>query len=97
MKLSELKKIVEDAYVDLSKVHVGDVQKSPGVTTKVSDINPETGKLSWDVNYEVDPEMLYKKLIDIVDFMKDTEPGSEVDKIKDILKQLKNKAHRLIK
>jgi hypothetical protein len=97
MKRSELRKIVEDAYVDLSKVKVGDVQKTPGVTTKVSDINPETGKLTWDVKYEVDPEELYKKLSDIVDFMKTAEPGSEISKIQDVLKQLKNKAHRLIK
>jgi hypothetical protein len=96
MKRSEIKKIVEDAYIDLSKVKKGQVTKQPGVTTKVTDIDPETGRLTWDVKYEVDPEELYKKLTDIVDFMKSSEPGSEIDKIKDVLKQLKNKAHRLI-
>jgi hypothetical protein len=96
MKRSELKKIVEDAYVDLSKVKVGDVQKSAGVTTRVSDINPETGKLSWDVKYEVNPEQLYKKLADLSDFLKDAPKNSEIGKIGDIIKKLKNQAHRLI-
>ena len=96
MKRSELKKIVEDAYVDLSKVKVGDVQKTPGVTTRVSDINPETGKLSWDVTYEVNPEQLYKKLDDLSDFLKSAPKNSEIGKIGDIIKKLKNQAHRLI-
>ena len=97
MKRSELKKIVEDAYIDLSKVKVGDVQKSPGVTTKVSGINPETGGITWDVSYEVDPEQVYKKLSDLSDFLKSAPKDSEMAKIGDIIKQLKNKTHRLIK
>jgi hypothetical protein len=96
MKRSEIRKIVEDAYVDLSKVKVGDVQKTPGVTTKISDINPETGKLSWDVSYEVDPEQVYKKLDDLSDFLKNAPKDSEMGKIGDIIKKLKNQAHRLI-
>ena len=96
MKRSELKKIVEDAYVDLSKVKVGDTQKSAGVTTRVSDINPETGKLSWDVTYEVNPEQVYKKLADLSDFLKNAPKDSEMGKIGDIVKKLKNQAHRLI-
>jgi hypothetical protein len=96
MKRSEIRKIVEDAYVDLSKVKVGDVQKSAGVTTRVSDINPETGKLSWDVSYEVDPEQVYKHLTDLYDLLKDAPKNSEMGKIGDIVKKLKNQAHRLI-
>ena len=96
MKRSEIRKIVEDAYVDLSKIKVGDVQKSPGVTTRVSDINPETGKLSWDVTYEVDPEQVYKKLSDLVDLLKTAPKNSEMSKVGDILKKLKNQVHRLM-
>lgn len=97
MKLSEIKKIVEDAYIDLSKVKKGQVTKEPGVTTTLSDIDPETGRLSWDVKYEVDPQILYNKLAELVDLMKTAEPGSELSKIGDVLKQLKNKTSRLIR
>jgi hypothetical protein len=96
MKRSELKKIIENTYVDLSKVKVGDIQKTSGVTTRVSDINPETGKLSWDVSYEVDPEQVYKKLDDLSDFLKSVPKNSEMGKIGDIVKKLKNQVHRLI-
>lgn len=96
MKYSKLKKIIENAYVDLSKVKVGDVQKTPGMTTRISDINPETGKLSWDVTYEVNPEQLYKKLDDLSDFLKSAPKNSEMEKIGDIIKKLKNQVHRLI-
>jgi hypothetical protein len=97
MKKSDLKKLVEDAYIDLSKLKKGQVTKEPGVTTTLTDIDPETGKLSWDVSYEVDAEELYKKLSDLVDFMKSAKPGSELGKIRDVLKQLKNKTNRLVK
>jgi hypothetical protein len=96
MKRSELKKIIENAYVDLSKVKVGDVQKTPGVTTKISDINPETGKLTWDVTNEIDPQQVYKKLVDLSNFLKDAPKDSEMSKIGDVVKKLKNQAHRLI-
>ena len=97
MKKSDLRKLVKEAYIDLSKVKKGQVTKTPGVTTTLSDIDPETGKISWDVKYEVDPQILYNKLADLVDFMKTAEPGTEIGKIKDVIKQLKNKTHRLIK
>ena len=58
MKRSEIRKIVEDAYVDLSKVKVGDTKTDPetGVTSTLSAVDPDTGKLTWDVSYEVDPK-----------------------------------------
>jgi hypothetical protein len=96
MKRSELRKIIKEAYIDLSKVHVGDTQKTPGVTTRVSDIDPETGKLSWDVSYEADPEQVYKHLVDLSDLLKDAPKNSEMGKIGDIVKKLKNQVHRLI-
>jgi hypothetical protein len=96
MKRSDLKKIIENTYVDLSKVHVGDIQKTSGVTTRVSDIDPETGKLSWDVSYEADPEQVYKHLVNLSDLLKNAPKNSEMGKIGDIIKKLKNQVHRLI-
>jgi hypothetical protein len=67
-----------------------------GVSTKLTDFNPETGKMSWDVSYDVEPEVLYNKLSDLVDFMKNVPKGSELEKIAKALKLLKNQTHRLI-
>jgi hypothetical protein len=101
MKRSELKNMVKEAIsdlnIDISKAKVGSTQKIDGVTTTLTNINPETGKLTWDVKYEVEPEQLYNKLDDLVDFLKEVPKDSEMGKIKDIIKQLRNKTSRLMK
>ena len=51
--------------------------------------------MSWDVSYDIDPSFLYTKLGDLVDYMKKAPEGSEMAKIRDILKTLKNKTSRL--
>jgi len=103
MKRSELKnivrEIVEDAYVDLSKVKVGDTKTDPetGVTSTLSAVNPDTGKLTWDVSYEVDPKQVYDKLDQLVNYMNAAKGNTELSQIKDILKKLKNQTSRLMK
>ena len=91
MKRSELKNIVKEIIED---IEVGKVEKQPGVTTKVSDINPETGKITWDVAYELDPEILRDELDKLVKLFPSQIEG-EMGDIKNILTKLRNKATRL--
>jgi len=99
MKRSELKKIVEDAYIDLSKLKIGDTKIDPvtGVKSVLTAIDPETGKLTWDISYEVDPQQVYEKLSELVEYMSREKSNTELGKIKEILKNLKNKTSRLVK
>lgn len=104
MKRSELKNIVkeilfEEPYIDLSKQKVGDVKIDPetGIKSTLTKINPETGGLSWDISYEVDPLQVYNKIDDLLKYMSNEKGNTELNKIKDVLKQLKNKTHRLVK
>ena len=98
MKRSELRKIVEDSYIDLTKAKVGSSSVDPktGIKSTLSAINPETGGLTWDIDYTVDPEKVYNDLDKLVKYM-DVVKDGELEKIKLILKKLKNQAHRLIK
>jgi hypothetical protein len=98
MKRSELRKIVEDSYIDLTKAKVGSSSVDPktGIKSTLSAVNPETGGLTWDIDYSVDPEKVYNDLDKLVKYM-DSAKGGELEKIKLILKKLKNQAHRLIK
>ena len=98
MKRSELRKIVEDSYVDLTKTKVGTSTVDPktGIKSTLSAVNPETGGLTWDIDYTVDPEKVYNDLDKLVKYMDGVKDG-ELEKIKLILKKLKNQAHRLIK
>lgn len=91
MKRSELKNIVREIVED---IEVGKVEKQPGVTTKVSGINPETGKITWDVKYELDPEILRDELDKLVKLFPSQIEG-EMSDIKNILTKLRNKATRL--
>lgn len=75
---------------------MGTVDKEFGYKTTVSDFNPESGRLTWDVEYEVDPQILYNKLDELIDFMKKAPEGTELGKIRNVIKTLKNKTHRLI-
>jgi hypothetical protein len=103
MKRSELRKIIEAAYSDLNidvekalkKIGKTEIDPETGVKTTLSNINPDTGKMSWDVSYDVDPSYLYTKLNDLVNYMRKAPEGSEMAKIRDILKTLKNKTSRL--
>ena len=103
MKRSELKnivkEIVEDSYVDLSKVKIGDTKIDPdtGIKSVLTAIDSETGKLTWDISYEVDPQQVYEKLSELVEYMSREKSNTELGKIKEILKNLKNKTSRLIK
>jgi hypothetical protein len=102
MKRSELKNIVkeivlsEEGYLDTSKIKIGTKTTSANATTTLTDVDPETGKLTWDVDYNVRPEELYRRLSDLVDFLKKAPADSELGKIREVVRSLKNKTHRLI-
>ena len=96
MKIKIVKETNTTPYVDLSTAKIG--QKNVGniATTTLTDIDPETGRLSWDVDYNVRPEELYKRLDDLVDFLKRAPGNSELGKIRDDIRTIKNKTHRLM-
>lgn len=77
---------------------IGQTETDPetGIKTTLSSIDPETGKYGWDVDYSVDPKFIYDKLGQLVDYMDKVEAGTDLGKIKEILKNLKNKTHRMI-
>jgi hypothetical protein len=82
----------------LNEREVGETEIDPetGIKTTLTNIDPETGKYSWDVKYEVDPKFLYNKLDELVIYLKKAEEGSELAKFRDILKNLKNRTARVI-
>jgi hypothetical protein len=103
MKRSELKNIikelVEASYTDTSSVEIGKTKIDPqtGVKSTLKSIDPETGKFSWDIEYDIDPKFIYDKLDQLVDYLQKVPKGSELAQYRDILKNLKNKTARLMK
>ena len=87
----------EEPYIDLSKEKIGTTSLDPetGIKTTLSDINPETGKLTWDVEYNVKPEVVVTKLEDIIDYLGPAEKDTELAKLKGILDLLKKRVKKL--
>lgn len=87
----------EEPYIDLSKEKVGTTTVDPetGVKTTLSDIDPDTGKLTWDVDYGVKPEAVITKLEDIIDYLGAAEEGTELAKLKGILQLLRKRVKKL--
>lgn len=91
-------KLDEAAYADLSGIEVGKQDYDPrsGARSTVSDIDPETGKVSWDVQYDVSAKEVHEKLDDLINFIGKTNPGSDMHKIQEILKSVKRQVAKQV-
>ena len=83
-------------FLNEREVGETEIDSETGIKTTLTNIDPETGKYSWDVKYEVDPKFLYNKLDELVIYLKKAEKGSELAKFRDIIKNLKNRTARVI-
>ena len=95
MKRSELKNIVKE----LVEAEIGQSQIDPetGIKSTLTNIDPETGRREWDIEYGVDPKFIYNKLDQLVSYLDRVKSGSDLDKIAQALRTLKNQTSRLIK
>jgi hypothetical protein len=50
---------------------IGDVEEKGGIKTTVTNIDPETGQISWDVEYTVDYLRLFKEITDMLETAKE--------------------------
>lgn len=72
-----------------------DVDPDTGVISTFTGQDPETGKMSWDIENTIDLKFVYNKIDDLVHYMADAKRGSKEDEIRTILKTLRNKVARL--
>ena len=90
----------DGVYVDTdqAQAQLGKTVTDPksGIKSTLSAVNPETGGMTWDIEYEVDPERVYNELDKLVKYMDSVKDG-ELLKVKDILRKLKNQTSRLVK
>lgn len=57
-------------YKLIDLLEIGDYTAA---TTTQTDVNPETGKITWDVKYKPDFNVIFKKLDDIIHNIQDAE------------------------
>jgi hypothetical protein len=68
----------------------------PEPETKLTSQDPETGKVTWDVSYDVKPKELYKRVDDLVKFLERAKGNPELDGIRLSLRNLRAKISRLM-
>jgi hypothetical protein len=100
IKLINILNEKDGVYIDTDQAQsqLGKTVTDPksGIKSTLSAVNPETGGMTWDIDYEVDPERVYNQLDKLVKYMDSVKDG-ELLKVKDILKKLKNQTSRLVK
>jgi len=72
-----------DAY-SVMEIEVGDVQVGGGVKTTVKNIDPETGQISWDVDYVPAIDSTFKEFQELNKFIKALAVKTEDNVIDDI-------------
>ena len=50
---------------------IGDTQVSGGIQTTVTNIDPETGQITWDVDYTADYKRLFKEITQLMNTAKE--------------------------
>ena len=50
---------------------VGDKRKESGIVTTITNINPETGQITWDVDYDADYLKLFKEITEMLETAKE--------------------------
>jgi|TARA_B110000211_G_C14059003_1_gene544682 hypothetical protein len=75
---------------------VGDVRISNGVKTKVTDIDDNTGAISWSVEYIPNFEQMYELSTDLVDISKSVYTKTKDDKVlRDIYEESRKLRNRI--
>ena len=68
----------------------------PEPETKLVGQDPESGKITWDVSYEVKPQELYKRVDELIKFLYRAKGNPELDNIRLSLRNLRAKISRLM-
>jgi len=68
----------------------------PEPETKMVGQDPDSGKITWDVSYEVKPQELYKRVDELIKFLERAKGKPELDDIRLSLRNLRAKISRLM-
>ena len=74
---------------------VGDIKVDGGIITTVTDINPETGQISWDVDYTADYKKLFDDITDLMKTAKEVADATEEPFFRDHYLDIKKRRNEL--
>ena len=85
------------SLVDIYNIKESTFLKEQDFTTKQTSVDPETGKISWDVDYKTDFNRTYKEIDEAVKRLQDLvaqEKDPEARELLMMAKNLRNKFSR---
>ena len=90
-KFIDYKQLFEDAIEELE---VGDKKTSKGVEYTVTDIDPQTGKISWDIDYVPAFDSVYKEFDDLRKVIAKLDQKTDDEVVDDIAAKIKSEFNR---
>lgn len=79
---------------DVLEREIGDTKTDRGIKTTVSDINPETGAISWDVEYVPAFDSVYKEFDDLRKVIAKLDQKTDDEVVDDIAAKIKAEFNR---
>ena len=74
---------------------VGDKEKSGGIVTTVTNIDPETGQITWDVDYDADYLKLFKEITEMLETAKQVAQVTNEPFFKDYYEDIRKRRNAL--
>ena len=74
---------------------VGDKEKSSGIVTTVTNIDPETGQITWDVDYDADYLKLFKEITEMLETAKQVAQVTNEPFFKDYYEEIRKRRNQL--
>ena len=74
---------------------VGDKEKSGGIVTTVTNINQETGQITWDVDYDADYLKLFKEITEMLETAKQVAQVTDEPFFKDYYEEIRKRRNQL--
>lgn len=74
---------------------VGDKEKSGGIVTTVTNIDQETGQITWDVDYDADYLKLFKEITEMLKTAKQVAQVTDEPFFKDYYEEIRKRRNQL--
>ena len=74
---------------------IGDTQEGGGVITTITNIDPQTGQITWDVDYTTDYKRLFKEITQLMDTAKDVADATDESFFMDYYNDIRKRRNEL--
>ena len=93
-KVIDYKKLFQEAVDELSEAEVGDTKTNKGIKSTVSNVDPVTGQISWDIEYVPAFDSVYKEFDDLRKVISQLDQKTDDAVVDDIAAKIKAEFNR---